>query len=79
MTGERQRREERASFAKHVVAVYDYPRVRDEDGEYIPQEIDLHCEKCDAKWKVTCRSGAIRSHLMHFAVSHVHADAFKEE
>ncbi len=73
------RREERPPFANHVVAVYDFPRTFNEDGLPNPQEIDLKCEKCGATWKTMCTSGAVRSHIMNFAVVHVHKDAFNEE
>lgn len=68
------RREERPRFAEHVKCVYDFPRLVDEDGEPVPQRIDLLCEKCSVTHQVICNSGHVRTHMMNFAIVHLHKE-----
>lgn len=72
----REWKNESVVWAPHVVVTYQLPARDGEDGTPLPQVIVCWCQKCDAKWRYECKSGAVRQHIVNFASAHYHADPF---
>lgn len=49
------------------------------DGLPEPQDVDVQCEKCGARWRTSCASGQPRSLVARFAARHAHVDPLAAE
>lgn len=59
-------------WASHVHGVFT--REQDEDGKPEPTWVELSCDRCKARHRVHCASGAPRQHVLVWANLHLHRD-----
>lgn len=58
----------------HVVGRYTERVVDLETGLPDPQDFEVVCRTCVARWKGSCSSGSVRLHIQKFAARHQHRD-----
>jgi len=68
----------RPDHAPHVLGRYT-ERVVDDQGLPEPQQVTAECEwpGCGARWKTTCSSGSVRTHIARFGALHLHRDPLR--
>lgn len=64
----------RPPWAAHVVGRYERRTWDEATGLPEPQQIEMLCEQCEAKWKTSCATGQVRRHIGAFAMVHLHRD-----
>jgi len=62
------------AWAPHVVGFFTKRQVGLDGPE--PQKYRCYCTTCNVEHRGECATGAIRSHVSHFAAVHLHRDPF---